>query len=133
MLFGMVATAPKETLSNMEQTPVKLFLEALAVFAIKRSLERSYVESVVIYLDYSYMERIYCASRLWRCCKGFWPLAKSWFAKKLQAQERKHFVQSQHQRVKGALLLGKGRALRMCKEAPLYSLSASDLLCCVYK
>lgn len=79
----MVATAPTETLSNMEQTPMKLFLEAFAVFAIKRFLEQSYVGAIVIYLDYSYMERIYCVSQLWRCCNGFWALAKSWFTKKL--------------------------------------------------
>lgn len=46
----------------MEQTPIKLFLEALAVFAIKRSLEQSYVGPIVIYLDYSYTEGIYCVS-----------------------------------------------------------------------
>lgn len=77
MLFGMVATAPKETLSNMEQTSMKLFLEALAVFVIKRFLEQSYAGATMIYLDYSYMEGIYRVSQLWRCCKGFWALAKS--------------------------------------------------------
>lgn len=50
MLFGMVATAPKETLSNMEQTPVKIFLEAFALFGIKRFLEQSYVGAIMITL-----------------------------------------------------------------------------------
>ena len=64
MFFGMVATAPKETLSNMEQMPMKLFLETLAVFAVKRFLEQSYVGAIVIYLDYSYVESIYCFTAL---------------------------------------------------------------------
>lgn len=127
----MVATAPKETLSNMEQTPIKLFLESLAVFAIKRFLEQSYVGAIVIYLDYSYMERIYRVSQLWRCCKGFWALATSWFSKKLQ-EMRKGFVQGQHQSVKSALLLGKGTALKMCKDAPcLFSLGLRSAVLCL--
>lgn len=59
MLFGIVATAPKETLNYMEQTPMKLFLEALAVFAIKRFLKQSNVGAIAVCPDYSYSERIY--------------------------------------------------------------------------
>lgn len=59
MLFGMVATAPKETLSNMEQMPMKLFLEALALFAIRRFLEQSYVRAT--FIDYKlHKENILC-------------------------------------------------------------------------
>lgn len=40
----------------MEQMPMKLFLEAIAVFSIKRFLEQSYAGAIMIYLDYSCME-----------------------------------------------------------------------------
>ena len=129
----MVATSPKETLSNMEQMPMELFCEALAVLAIKRALEQSYVGAMTIYLDYSYMERMYRVLQLWRCCEGFCALAKSWFTKKLQSQEmRIGFVQGQHHSVNGALLFGKGTALKMCKEAPcIFSLGLRSSVPCL--
>lgn len=67
---------------------MKLFLEAIAVFSIKRFLEQPYAGAIMIYLDYSYMESVLC------------------------------FAQGRHQSMKSALLLGKGTALKLCKEGP---------------
>lgn len=43
---------------------MKLFLEAIAVFSIKRFLEQPYAGAIMIYLDYSYMESVLCLAAL---------------------------------------------------------------------
>lgn len=111
----------------MEQTPVKLFLEAIAVFATKRFLEQSNVGAIVIHPNYSYSERIYFLAL------DSGARAMSCFTKMLQPQEmRKGYVQDQHKSVKSVLLLGKGSVLKMCKEVPcLFSLSLRSCVLCL--
>lgn len=106
---------------------------SIAVFAMKRFLEQSNVEAIVIHPNYSYSERIDCASRLWMCCKGSGARAKSCFTKTLQPWEmRKGYVQGQHESVKSVLVLGKGSVLKMCKEVPcLFPLSLRSCVPCL--